>query len=75
MKPELNDHFVADGYRRARAAAIVEIRAEVEREYAERLESAGWLRRWLLYRQMRREIKKRIDGKSPPWGLYLFERS
>jgi hypothetical protein len=52
-----------------------QIRAEVEREYAERLKSAGWLRRWRLQREMKREIKKRLDRIAPPSGLYFSRDS
>ena len=70
MAGKYNRHFVADGCERAQAAALDEIRATVEREYAERLQSAGWFKRMLLYREMRREIKRRLDRTAPPWGLY-----
>jgi hypothetical protein len=66
-----DDHFVADGCHRARSANVSAIRAEVEREYAERLQSAGFFRRWLLCREMRREIERRLDRVAPPWGLYF----
>ncbi|MEX0613586.1 MAG: hypothetical protein WD738_20615 [Pirellulales bacterium] len=47
------------------------IRAEVEREYAERLNTAGWFERWRLRREMRREVAKRRDHVAPPSGLYI----
>jgi len=70
MTKRLNDHFVHDGRARARKAVLEKVRAEVEHEYAERLYNAGWLGRLLLYREMRRETKRRLDEKAPPWGLY-----
>jgi hypothetical protein len=65
-----SNHFVEDGCERARAASIDTIRAEVQREFAERLASAGWWERVRLRYAMRREIKKRLDRVAPPWGLY-----
>ena len=64
-------HFVHDGYYRARSANESAIRAEVEREYAERLQSAGLLERWRLRWEMERETERRLERVAPPWGLYL----
>jgi hypothetical protein len=71
MKCWLDDHIVADGWHRARSANASAIRAEVEREYAERLQSAGCFRRCLLRWEMRREIERRLERVAPPWGLYF----
>jgi hypothetical protein len=71
MTTEHDDHFVADGYSRARSGNYDTIRAEVQREYAERRQSAGLLRRWFLYFEMHREIERRLDRVAPPWGLYF----
>jgi hypothetical protein len=70
-----NDHFVAGGYERACAAALPQIRAELEREYRERLAAAGWLQRWRLRREMNRQIRKRLDRIAPRWGLYSSTKS
>jgi hypothetical protein len=48
------EHFVADGYDRAREAAQASIEEDVAREYMERLATAGFFRRFLLRYQMRR---------------------
>jgi hypothetical protein len=73
MRSKLSGRFVEDGYERARIAAIDSIRAEVEREYAERLSGASWLKRWCLRLEMRREIERRLDRVAPPWGLYFLD--
>jgi hypothetical protein len=71
MKHIHDDHLVADGLDRARSANLGAIQAEVERAYAERLQSAGFFRGWLLRCEMRREIQRRLDRVAPPWGLYF----
>jgi len=62
--------FVADGHRRARTAAEPQVQAEVEREFADRLEHASGRERARLLREMEREIKRRIRGTAPPDALY-----
>jgi hypothetical protein len=71
MKTEHGDHFVHDGCYRARTARVSAIRAEVEREYAEQLQSAGFWERWRLRREMKQEIERRLERVAPPWGLYF----
>jgi hypothetical protein len=66
------DHFVADGDKRAWTANYDAIREQVEREYEQRLAVAGLFRRWQLRWKMRREIERRLDRVAPPWGLYLI---
>ena len=68
----LNHNFVYDGYERALDANEPAIRAAVEQEYAERLESAGWIERWQLHREMDHEIEERLKHVAPPWGLYFY---
>ena len=68
--PQCNHRFVADGYGRARDAIEPEIRAEVEREFAKRLQTASFLKRWRLRREMAAEIKRRIHARAPPDALY-----
>ncbi|HTM55231.1 MAG TPA: hypothetical protein VL175_14445 [Pirellulales bacterium] len=63
--------FLEDGWRRARAAAEAEIRAEVLAEFAERLRPAGWLERLRLRRQIKREIERRLEKIAPRHGQYL----
>jgi hypothetical protein len=65
--------FVADGYERACDAAIDKIRAAVAADFAERLQTAGWWKRWRVRYEMRREIQRRLDRVAPPWGLYLSD--
>lgn len=63
--------FVAYGYRRARAAADPEIRAQVLTEYAERLAAAvGFWQRFWARRAIEREIDRRLDKIAPPDALY-----
>jgi len=71
MKDNRDPHFVYDGYERARDASLLRIRAEVEREFAERWAAAGWLERLKLKRAMQREIECRLERVAPPWGLYF----
>jgi hypothetical protein len=71
MKNERNDHFVEDGYERAWSGNYDAIHAEVAREYAERLQSAGLFERWWLHWEMRQEIERRLDRVAPPWGTYF----
>lgn len=71
MARESETRFVADGYERAVKAATPGIRAQVEREYAGRLSSAGWFKRLLLHCEMRSEIKRRVKLAAPPDALYF----
>ena len=70
-------HFVHDGCGRACDGLIAQIRAEVEMEYSERLRSAGWFQRWQIYREIRREVSrrlvgnKRLDEVASPYNLYF----
>ena len=80
MGAKSENRFVNDGYERARSGAVAAIRAEVELEFAERLESAGLFERWRLHREIRCEVAKRIaargglDREAPPWGLYITSK-
>jgi hypothetical protein len=69
-----DSHFVLDGRERAREASFDGIRAQVEAEYAERLQAANWARRLLLKAEMRREIERRLDRIAPPDALYLHDK-
>ena len=62
--------FVADGHRRARAAVEPHVRAEVESEFAGRLQNASFFKRLRLLREMEREIQRRVDQTAPPDALY-----
>jgi hypothetical protein len=73
MNKDQNEHFVADGHDRARAAHIDVIRLAVKAEYRERLKSAGWFERLRLRREMRRVIKARLNRKAPPDALYFTD--
>jgi hypothetical protein len=75
MAKKARNYFVDDGCERARAASLDTIRAEVEREFSERLASAGWWERVRLSYEMRREIERRLDRVAPPWGLYFSAES
>ena len=46
-------------------------------EYSEKLKSAGWFQRWRIYREIRREVSrrlvanKRLDEVTSPYNLYF----
>lgn len=62
-----NPHpFVADGYRRARAALESKVRAEVTSEYAERIAQASFFERIRLSFEMHRVIRRRVQDQAPP---------
>jgi hypothetical protein len=62
--------LVSDGRQRARKALAPVIRAQVEREFAERLRTASLLRRMLLLLEVEREIERRLGDRAPQEGLY-----
>ena len=64
------DHFVADGWDRARKALRGEIRRQVEAEFAEAWTASGWFRRWWLRRKIRVKVARRLDKSAPPDALY-----
>jgi hypothetical protein len=65
-----DEHFVRDGHERAAEASLPSIQAQVKAEYAERLVGASWYRRFWLWLEMRREVRRRLERAAPPWGLY-----
>jgi hypothetical protein len=77
MPTQLHVHFVHDGCKRAYDGLVAHIRAEVELEYAERLEAAGWFQRRRIYRKIQREVSrrvasnKRLDDIASPYNLYI----
>ena len=66
--------FLVDGGDRAREALREQITPAVEAKFAEQLEHAGFLRRYLLRRRMEREIERRVAAEAadiaPPDALY-----
>jgi hypothetical protein len=62
--------FVADGSLCARAPIEAKIRREVVAVYIKELETAGFLRRWILWWRIEGEIKRRIRKTAPPEALY-----
>ena len=62
--------FVVDGYKRARAAVESKIRAQVRREYGDRLTNASSAEQARLEKEMIDEIERRIDAQAPPDVLY-----
>lgn len=62
--------FVADGRARAAMALKGKIAAEVEAEFAERLEKATPYQRIRLKLNMVREINRRLEKEAPPDALY-----
>jgi len=64
------EHFVADGCDRARIVLEPLVRAEVEAEYTEILQTASFWQRLLLRKKVNREIERRIREAAPPDALY-----
>jgi hypothetical protein len=62
--------FVVDGYCRARTAAELRVRTQVEAEYSGQLAAAGFWERVRLWRQIEREAQRRLDRLAPPDALY-----
>jgi hypothetical protein len=62
--------FAHGGCQRACAALEPNVRAEVAKEYVQRLAQATVWQRWQLDREMEREIKRRIRRRAPPGALY-----
>lgn len=66
MGEDHSSGIVADGYKRACAALEPAIRAEVSKEFDERLENASFFERLRLRREMTAEIRRRVEAKAPP---------
>jgi len=62
--------FVCDGRDRACRALRPTIVREVEAEYRERWNAASFWRRLMLYREISREIERRLGAQAPPDALY-----
>jgi hypothetical protein len=62
--------FVVDGWWRARKALEPVVRAEVRKEYDEPLATAKWGTKVLIWREMEREVNRRIEAKAPGDALY-----
>ena len=62
--------FVVDGFCRARRALEPVIRAEVRKEYAERLAEAKLGTKAAIWAEMEREVDRRLEAKAPSDGLY-----
>jgi hypothetical protein len=65
--------IVRDGRDRVVAAIRGRIRAEVESEFAEKFQSAGWLERIRIRGQIRREVNRRVRQvpRPSPESLYI----
>ena len=70
MKTSHESGFLADGCERARAATEPQIRADVEREYANRIAAAYIIQRWWLNREMNKQIAERVARIASPDALY-----
>lgn len=64
------DSIVADAAMRLRAHHLPIVREQVEKEYANALESANFLSRVGLRWRMRSEIKRRLNELAPEEALY-----
>lgn len=62
--------FLADGYWRAYEGSEPIIRAEVEREFSDRLRIASAAEERLIREEMEIEIAKRLNKLAPPDALY-----
>jgi|GEM_PF-2673921 len=62
--------FVADGHERARQGNEPIVRAEVQRQYAAKLDAASPVERTHLNAEIEREIQTRLDKLAPPDALY-----
>jgi len=56
--------FVSDGFERALNGIELEVRAEIEAKYADEWNVSGLFQRWLLRRQMKREIAACVIERS-----------
>lgn len=65
-----NNGIVANGHYRAREANKPIIRAEVEKEFADRLREASPQELPVLQKEMEREIELRLERVSSRWALY-----
>ena len=65
-----NDGFLADGYERAYSANEPIVRAEVQREYADRLAEALPGERKRIRGEMARVIAERLEQVAPPNAEY-----
>ncbi|MBI4606997.1 MAG: hypothetical protein HY721_33965 [Planctomycetes bacterium] len=60
--------IIAGGRDHAYWAALRAVRAEVQRDFAEALSKAGFVRRVLLWFRMEREVRRRLEQRpGPPW--------
>jgi hypothetical protein len=70
MKQKEDIGFVDDGYSRACQAVSEQVSAEVEQEFAERLQQASFIKRCRIRREIAQEIERRIHASAPPDALY-----
>jgi hypothetical protein len=62
--------IVEDGCNRVREATESEIRSVVMQEFALRLQTVPFWKRWWIRRSMEREVQRRLKKMAPPYGLY-----
>ena len=67
---QVDNRFLADGDQRLRNVQKPQVRAEVEQQYADRLAAASWFERRKIRKQIKAEIKRRLNELSPPDALY-----
>ena len=63
-------HLLADGQQRALAANKERVRMEVLAQFAGELKSAGWFRRLVIKRFIRKEITQRLKRVAPTAANY-----
>jgi hypothetical protein len=62
--------FLFDGCERAQAAVRLAIREQVTAEYAEAFATASFWDRLRLWREIEREVARRVNKLAPPDALY-----
>lgn len=70
IQMENHSGFLADGYWQARKGSEPIIRAEVEREFSDRLRIATAADQRHIRKEIEIEIAKRLDKLAPPEALY-----
>jgi hypothetical protein len=65
----MNTDFLSDGPARYDRARRAELKRAIQAKYAERLAVAGFFRRLMIRREMRRELRR-----AGPWEYALWGR-
>jgi hypothetical protein len=60
----LSTGFVVDGYERAIDGIEAEIRPKIEGKYAEKWNTSGLIKRWIISRKIEKEITELVAERS-----------